>query len=944
MTMIQAGIVLRHIRTLAAAQVSGMADRQLLERFTGRREEAAFEALVRRHGPMVLSVCRRVLGNRDDAADAFQATFLVLAHKAAAISRRDSIGGWLYQVAYHLALKAKASAAARQRREQQVGEPGVSAIGCQIPDPLAVVTGRELLAVLDEELLRLPERFRTPLVLCYLEGKTRDEAARQTGATLATFKRRLAQGRERLRIRLERRGVSLPAALAAIGLTSAAVPQAVATTAVQAAQTAVTGKVASLSSPAACLAAESLRMTTAGKWRILGFAVLSVTLLGGGWIAHPPAANETKSASSAQQKEVAPAKPDETKPIAVAGRVLDPDGKPVAGASIAVLARQGAILSSGEWWAAFHNDIAGQAKTDANGRFRVKAARPDPLMNVRTVRVVAMKDAAGLAWKAVDADAQSVQLELRLTLVQPVRGRIVGIQGEGAAGAKIHVARITRKPEPGEREEDAAVRPPETLGLTATANERGEFAFNSFGPNVKLELEIKDPRYQRKDEWFVETAAKKQCENLDLVLPPGQVVEGRILYADTRKPVPFARLMIVSPYIVDEKADADGRFRISIFSGQFSKGDVGVHAWAPDGELYMPASQGVHFDKGVVRREVELALPRGVPIRGKVIESSSGKPVEGAFVTYNGDSNLRARTGPDGRYQIGGWPATSARLIVTHPSGEYIPQIVGSAGGSPDKPIGDPSYYHAIAEVNLKAEDKEKEVDITLRRGVTIKGRLLGPDAKPVASAVLFVSSHKPRSEKTMHPVHVRDGQFEVRGCDPEKTYQLLFLDYPHAPRPLMMAESLQTFGQLWMAELVNGKDSRGASVTVLAKKAAGEPLVVRVAPCGSAKLRFVDAAGTPKAGFIPWLQLVVTPGPQLWKAIEDKSLAAEVVSLAGPYGDQPPGQPKTDAQGYVTYTGLIPGATYRIKTYGDNMGRNIVLKDFTVEAGKTAEIEVLVK
>src|SRR5262249_201136 len=294
-----------------------------------------------------------------------------------------------------------------------------------------------------------------------------------------------------------------------------------------------------------------------------------------------------------------------------------------------------------------------------------------------------------------------------------------------------------------EREEDAAIRPPAGLSLTATADERGHFAFNNFGPNVKLELEIMDPRYQRKDEWFVETADKKQCENLHLVLPPGQVVEGRIVYADTRKPVPHARLMIVSPYIVDEKTDAEGRFRISIFSGQFSKGDVGVHAWAPDGELYMPASQGVHFDKGVVRREVELALPRGVPIRGKVIESGSGKPVAGAFVTYNGDSNLRARTGPDRSYHIPARPPTAARLVVTDPNGEYVPQIIGSARGSLDKPVGDRSYCHGIAEVDLKADEKFKEVNISLRRGVTIAGRLIGPDDKPVASALMFVSSHK---------------------------------------------------------------------------------------------------------------------------------------------------------------------------------------------------------
>jgi hypothetical protein len=355
-------------------------------------------------------------------------------------------------------------------------------------------------------------------------------------------------------------------------------------------------------------------------------------------------------------------------------------------------------------------------------------------MNVRIVRVVAMKRGAGLAWKALDPETKEASVELRLTPVQPVRGRIVGIQGEPAAGLKIHVARITRKPEKDEREDDAAIRPPAALPLAATTDKKGEFVFESFGPDVKVELEIKDLRYQRKDEWFVEMADKKTCENLRLVLPPGQVVEGRVIYADTRKPVPYVRLMIASPYIVDDATDADGRFRISLFSGEFSKGDIGVHAYLPEGEPYIPASGGLRFDKGVVHREIEIALPRGRLLCGKITEAASGKPVAGAIVEYNGDTNVRARSGPDGRYQLAVWPATAARLLVTHPSGDYIPQIIGSAGGSLDKPVCDLSYCHAIVEVDIKADDMPKEVNVTLRRGVTIAGSLIGPDGKPVAS------------------------------------------------------------------------------------------------------------------------------------------------------------------------------------------------------------------
>src|SRR5262249_48565255 len=182
--------------------------------------------------------------------------------------------------------------------------------------------------------------------------------------------------------------------------------------------------------------------------------------------------------------------------------------------------------------------------------------------------------------------------------------------------------------------------------------------------------------------------------------------------------------------------------------------------------------------------------------------------------------------------------------------------VLGSGGGSLDKLVGDPSYYHGIAEVDAKADAKVKQADIQLRRGITISGRLVGPDDRPVASAVMFVSHHRSRSEKTMHPIHVRDGRFEVPGCDPERSYDLLFLEHPQALSPVRMAESLKGFGQLGMADLLNGKERRGAWVKALAKQVAAEPLVVRVAPCGSAKLRFVDPAGKSKADFVPWLQL----------------------------------------------------------------------------------------
>jgi RNA polymerase sigma factor (sigma-70 family) len=202
MTEAQSDVVLRHVRALAGPPPEEATDGQLLERFAARREEAAFEALVRRHGRLVLGVCRRVLGHEHDAEDAFQATFLVLARNAGSIRRRDAVSAWLYGVAYQIAGAARAKSARQRRHEHQAPLP---------PTPGDEVLLRELQRVLDEELNRLPERYRAPLVLCCLAGKTQQQAAMELGWPAGSMARWLARGKELLRERLARRGVLAPA-------------------------------------------------------------------------------------------------------------------------------------------------------------------------------------------------------------------------------------------------------------------------------------------------------------------------------------------------------------------------------------------------------------------------------------------------------------------------------------------------------------------------------------------------------------------------------------------------------------------------------------------------------------------------------------------------------------------------------------------------------------
>jgi RNA polymerase sigma factor (sigma-70 family) len=204
---------LRCLRTLFnVGAAAGLTDGQLLEQFVARRGESAelaFAALVERHGPMVLRVCRSVLRDEHESQDAFQATFLVLAGLAGSLWVRDSLGPWLYRVARRAAVRAKRASDRRQAAEQRAAELAVRS---------AVDPGPDDLGVLYEEIDRLPGRYRVPIVLCDVEDHSHEEAARHLGWPVGTVKSRIARGRLRLKMRLTRRGLGVPAGLLTAGV------------------------------------------------------------------------------------------------------------------------------------------------------------------------------------------------------------------------------------------------------------------------------------------------------------------------------------------------------------------------------------------------------------------------------------------------------------------------------------------------------------------------------------------------------------------------------------------------------------------------------------------------------------------------------------------------------------------------------------------------------
>jgi RNA polymerase sigma factor (sigma-70 family) len=275
------------------------ADGQLLARFLASRDECAFAALVRRHGPMVLGVCRRVLRHTQDAEDAFQAAFLVLARKAALVRRREAVGSWLYAVAYRTARRLRDMRTRRQATERQLDA---------LPHPHAAPTEpQDWRPLLDKALSLLAEKHRAPVVLCDLQGLSRREAARQLGVPYGTLSARLAAGRRLLAQRLSRRGVTLSggalAAVLAEGAACAQVPRALVLATAKAASLVAAGHLAAVATPVAALTMGVLRAMWITKVKVLVGAVLAVAALGAGVAYH------SEAARAEQVVQASPAKP-----------------------------------------------------------------------------------------------------------------------------------------------------------------------------------------------------------------------------------------------------------------------------------------------------------------------------------------------------------------------------------------------------------------------------------------------------------------------------------------------------------------------------------------------------------------------------------------------------------------------------------------------------------
>ena len=291
------GQVLPRERTLSGS------DETLLDRFFNDQDSYAFELLLRRHGSMVLGVCRRILADAPDVDDAFQATFLILLQKGRGFAARSKLSTWLHTVAYHVALRSRANRSRRRELERQVmREKQTCTIRESDDDP-------EWRAVLDEELYRLPEKYRSPLILCYLEGLSQEAAAHDLGWPTGTVSSRMARAREQLRQRLSRRGVVLPTALlGALGFAEMALPSPLAASTCQMATAFAAGNLATNGLPFSVLSlAEGVTHTmymTKLKFAAV-FVTVALTLTGSGVASYFGLADQPASPSKATPKKPA---------------------------------------------------------------------------------------------------------------------------------------------------------------------------------------------------------------------------------------------------------------------------------------------------------------------------------------------------------------------------------------------------------------------------------------------------------------------------------------------------------------------------------------------------------------------------------------------------------------------------------------------------------------
>ncbi len=639
---------------------------------------------------------------------------------------------------------------------------------------------------------------------------------------------------------------------------------------------------------------------------------------------------------------------------AIHGRVVGVDGKPAVGADVAVIARRNSIGRGGDL--ASSDAVLGETKTDSDGRYEIELSGVSSKTH-QNANLIARTSGAALAWRRLNVDVGDVEASFDLKPEQPILGKLVDIEGQPAAGVRFQVASLMARVSSAEREAPAdgiafsewySHNPhlPAAWPQVVESDRDGRFTIHGIPKEHGVFLQVQgDDRFapqslllntgrseQRgeRDATYRSQVVKnlKSGEEATLPLAPAQIFTGTVRYEDTGDPAPRARLTIWasqqkfgSMISIGGKADENGRYKIIPHPGI----RFGVAAYPPDDAPYLVRQlEPISWEGGERTKTVDVTLPRGALVRGKVVEEGTDSPVVGASVQYapeeanNPNKSDKILTGwqdihlsdRDGRFQIAVLPGPG-RLLIHGPTNEFVVRETSERELDRGKPGWRRDYVHGIERIEPAAKSPPLEVTIRLKRSKTVRGELVDEQGAPVDEVQML-------SQLEVHPyslnwrgssVEARGGRFELSGLANDRDYPVHFLQ---------------------------AKRRLGATTTVRAGMA--EPRVV-LEPCGGAKMRFVDDKSKPVGKFEPIVQLVMTPGELQYSeaAMKSGAFTADAVWLSNFDRVNHPSFEKADDDGRFTAAALIPGATYQVVTF--HKGRDALSKEFQAVAKETIDL-----
>jgi RNA polymerase sigma factor (sigma-70 family) len=704
----------------AAKDFAEHSDRQILDSFCEHRDEASFSTLVARHSAMVLRVCRRVLRHEQDAEDAFQAVFLVLASHGASIRKRDSLAAWLHGVSYRIALKAKRSAARRRKHE------------CRLPAQSDVVSSgpswQEVQSVLDEEIQRLPTRFRAAFVLCVVEGIAGPRAAAELGIPPGTLASRVARARHIIRARLSRRGIQLGALLAALSVAETAdgaLPVSLAC------KVHISPASATIPSRVTELATSFMRETILAYARAVSLTLIAIAAaLGLGYRVLVRANSErpafrqtavlTQKPAEPQRRREASAPKDDEEQILFGGRVVNPEGKPAAGANIYMTFAYGAQEPQISAW---------HATANAEGQFQFKAS--ETKFGAHATAVAATAPGYAVGWTTIASADDKTGLIIHLAKDDgPIEGRVFDLEGKPVIGAALRLVKISAATDEDlgpwleackqkeahslQLESKYFKRSTAALPLTALTDSAGRVRIDGLGANRLIRMQLEgpsivtqqlsiltrpgepfqvmlregNPQLQEPDEATVYYGA-----SFRFAAAPCKPIVGVVRDKDTGKPLAGFEIrahgyvhkpgLVLGPYLAHTTTDDQGRYCLN----GVPKRTGNLLAVLPNRELpYCAVKIEAPDTPGLDPVSVDVDVKRGVWIEGRVVDKESGKPVK-AMVEYFSlwkNPSLRdypgfdgvvlflfqlVETKSDGSFRIAGLPGPGF-IVVRRPQGK----------------------------------------------------------------------------------------------------------------------------------------------------------------------------------------------------------------------------------------------------------------------------------